>query len=78
MTEVIQTQELKTLIERIERLEEDKSNVQMDIKEVYSEAKSLGFDTKIIKRVIKLRKMDAASREEEKSLVEIYSDALGI
>lgn len=78
MTEVIQTQELKTLIERIERLEEDKTNVQTDIKEVYSEAKSLGFDTKIIKRVIKLRKMDEASREEEKSLVEIYSDALGI
>ncbi|HEX3915848.1 MAG TPA: DUF2312 domain-containing protein [Caulobacteraceae bacterium] len=68
---------LKSLIERIERLEEDKAAVMTDLKEVYSEAKGEGFDVKIIRKVIRLRKADAAKREEEDALVELYISAIG-
>ena len=69
--------QLKSLVERIERLEEEKKATSGDIKEVYAEAKANGFDTKIIRKVIALRKRDAAEREEEESLVELYLNALG-
>ena len=68
---------LKSLIERIERLEEDKAVVANDLKEVYAEAKGEGFDTKIIRKVIRLRKADAAKRQEEEALVELYITAIG-
>jgi uncharacterized protein (UPF0335 family) len=68
---------LKSLIERIERLEEDKAAVMTDLKEVYSEAKGEGFDVKIIRKVVRLRKADAAKREEEDALVELYISAIG-
>ena len=68
---------LKSLIERIERLEEDRAAVAGDLKEVYAEAKGEGFDTKIIRKVIRLRKADAAKRSEEEALIELYIMAIG-
>ncbi len=68
---------LKSLIERIERLEEDKAAVANDLKEVYAEAKGEGFDTKIIRKVVRLRKADAAKRSEEEALIELYITAIG-
>jgi uncharacterized protein (UPF0335 family) len=68
---------LKSLVERIERLEEDRAAVASDLKEVYAEAKGEGFDTKIIRKVVRLRKADAAKRQEEEALVELYISAIG-
>ncbi len=68
---------LKSLIERIERLEEDKTAVMADLKEVYSEAKGEGFDSKIIRKVVRLRKQDKAKRQEEEALVDLYLSAIG-
>jgi uncharacterized protein (UPF0335 family) len=68
---------LKSLVERIERLEEDKAVVANDLKEVYAEAKGEGFDTKILRKVIRLRKADAAKRQEEEALIELYVSAIG-
>jgi uncharacterized protein (UPF0335 family) len=71
-----QTQ-LKTIIERIERLEEDKAAIMTDLKEVYAEAKGNGFDTKILRKVVRLRKQDKAKRQEEDALVDLYLSAIG-
>jgi uncharacterized protein (UPF0335 family) len=71
-----QTQ-LKTIIERIERLEEDKAAVMTDLKEVYAEAKGNGFDVKILRKVVRLRKQDKAKRQEEDALVDLYLSAIG-
>jgi uncharacterized protein (UPF0335 family) len=68
---------LKSLVERIERLEEDKAAVASDLKEVYAEAKGEGFDTKILRKVIRLRKADTAKRQEEEALIELYVSAIG-
>jgi len=68
---------LKSLVERIERLEEDRAAVAADLKEVYAEAKGEGFDTKIIRKVVRLRKADAAKRSEEEALIELYITAIG-
>jgi uncharacterized protein (UPF0335 family) len=68
---------LKSLVERIERLEEDKVAVAADLKEVYAEAKGEGFDTKIIRKVIRLRKQDTAKRQEEEALIDLYISAIG-
>jgi uncharacterized protein (UPF0335 family) len=68
---------LKSFIERVERLEEEKAALAADIREVYSEAKGEGFDTKIIRKVIRLRKADAAKRSEEEALIELYITAIG-
>jgi uncharacterized protein (UPF0335 family) len=68
---------LKSLIERIERLEEDKAAVAADLKEVYAEAKGEGFDTKIVRKVIRMRKQDTAKRQEEEALIELYLSAIG-
>jgi uncharacterized protein (UPF0335 family) len=68
---------LKSLIERIERLEEDKASVAGDLKEVYAEAKGEGFDSKIIRKVVRLRKQDQAKRQEEEALVDLYISAIG-
>lgn len=67
---------LKSLVARIERLEEDRAAVSNDLKEVYAEAKGEGFDVKILRKVIRLRKMDAAKRQEEEALVELYATAI--
>ncbi|MDB5483761.1 MAG: hypothetical protein JWO83_4814 [Caulobacteraceae bacterium] len=68
---------LKSLIERIERLEEDKAAVSTDLKEVYAEAKGEGFDTKIVRKVVRLRKQDKAKRQEEEALIDLYISAIG-
>lgn len=70
--------QLRALIERIERLEEDKKDVTDDIKDVYAEAKGTGFDTKAIRTIIKQRKKDAAERQEEESILDLYKAALGM
>lgn len=69
---------LRSLIERIERLEEEKSGITSDIKDVYGEAKSAGFDPKIMRAVIKLRKMSSADRDEQEWLLETYRKALDL
>lgn len=68
---------LKAFIERIERLEEEKKAIADDIKEVYAEAKINGYDTKIIRKIVQLRKMDATKRREETELLDLYLTALG-
>ena len=69
--------QLKSIIERIERLEEDKSNVAADLKEVYAEAKGNGFDTKILRKVVRYRKQDRAKVQEEEALLDLYLSAIG-
>ncbi len=68
---------LRSFIERVERLEEDKAAVMEDIKEVYAEAKGEGYETKILRQVIRLRKMDRADRQEQEALLDLYLSALG-
>lgn len=70
--------ELRQLIERIERLEEEKTALQDDIKEVMAEAKGRGYNTKAIRTIIRLRKKDPNERQEEEALVELYMNALGM
>lgn len=70
--------QITSIVQRIERLEDEKSQIAEDIKEVYKEAKGNGFDPKIIKKVVALRKMDAAKRLEEQALIATYMDALGM
>ena len=73
----ISAHRLKSFIERIERLEEEKTALGADMREVFGEAKSSGFDPKIMRQVIKLRKMDANDRQEQESALQIYLDAIG-
>jgi uncharacterized protein (UPF0335 family) len=70
--------QLRSLVERIERLEEEKKTIAGDIKEVYGEAKSQGFDTKILRKVVALRKRDRHEREEEEAMLDLYLGALGM
>lgn len=70
--------QLRSLIERIERLEEEKKAIAADIKEIYGEAKSSGFDTKIMRKVVSLRKKDSAERQEEEAMLDLYLGALGM
>lgn len=69
---------LKQYIDKIERLEEEKTNIQTDIKEVYAEAGGNGFDVKTIRQLIKIRKLQPAEREEQETLLETYMAALGM
>ncbi len=69
---------LKSFIERIERLEEEKAALVADIREVYSEAKGTGFDVKIMRQVIRLRKMETADRQEQDAILDLYLSALGM
>ena len=68
---------LRSLIERIERLEEDKAAVMNDMKEVYAEAKGEGYDVKTLRKVIRIRKQDRAKRQEEEAILDLYLSALG-
>jgi uncharacterized protein (UPF0335 family) len=70
--------QLKSLVERIEHLEEEKAALTADIREVYSEAKGQGFDTKIIRQVVRLRKLDRADRQEQEAILDLYLAALGM
>jgi len=69
---------LRSFIERIERLEEERATIAVDIREVYAEAKANGFDPKIMRQVVKLRKMESADRQEQEAMLEIYKEALGM
>lgn len=69
--------QLKSFVERIERLEEEKQTIADDIKDVYAEAKANGYDTKILRQVIRIRKQDKSEREEMESILELYMNALG-
>lgn len=80
MTEVgvIAADRLRSLIERIERLEEEKKALSGDIRDVFAEAKSAGFDVKIMRAILKLRKMNAADRDEQEFLLDTYRKALDL
>ncbi|SDA21756.1 DUF2312 domain-containing protein [Sphingomonas sp. NFR15] len=78
MTDTIAADRLRLLIERIERLEEEKRGIADDIKDVYGEAKSTGFDTKTIRQIVRLRKMEKHHRDEAAALLETYMQALGL
>ncbi len=69
---------LRAFIERIERLEEEKAALAADVREVYAEAKSTGFDVKTMRQVIRLRKMDRSDREEQEHLLDLYKRAIGL
>ena len=69
---------LRTIIERIERLEEEKKALSEDVREVFSEAKGAGFDVKVIRQVVRLRKMDATDRSEMEQVLDVYKRALGM
>jgi uncharacterized protein (UPF0335 family) len=70
--------QLKSIVERVERLEEEKTALSGDLKEVYAEAKGHGFDTKIVRQVVRLRKMETTEREEREALLDLYMSALGM
>lgn len=74
----IATEKLRSYVERIERLEEEKSGLAADVREVFAEAKANGFDTKTMRQVIKLRKLDAHKRQEEEHMLELYKRALDL
>ena len=69
---------LRAFIQRIEKLEEDKAAVGEDLKEVYAEAKGVGFDTKIIRQIVRLRKVELEKRRENDELLELYKAAIGM
>jgi uncharacterized protein (UPF0335 family) len=69
-------EQLKSFIDRIERLEEERAALSADIKEVYSEAKGTGFDTKIMRQIVRLRKLDKADYQEQEALLEMYKRAM--
>lgn len=70
--------QLRAFVERIERMEEEKASIAEDIKQIYAEAKGNGFDTKILRMVVRIRKMDANERLEQEALLELYLSALGM
>jgi uncharacterized protein (UPF0335 family) len=74
----VSADQLKALIERIERLEEEKAGIAGDIKDVYAEAKGTGFDTAAIRKIVALRKKDHAERQEEEAILDLYRQALGM
>ncbi len=73
----VAAERLRSFVQRIERLEEDKAALALDLREVYAEAKGEGFDTKVLRKLISLRKRDARERAEEDQLLELYLSALG-
>ncbi|WP_062017675.1 DUF2312 domain-containing protein [Aureimonas sp. AU4] len=77
-TEEVAQDQLRSFVERIERLEEEKKTISDDIKDVYSEAKGTGFDTKVLRKVISLRKQDANERQEQEAILDLYLQALGM
>ena len=78
MTDLINSEQLQLLIERIERLEEEKKEISDGIKDVYAEAKSVGYDVKTMRATVKLRKLERHAREEAEALLETYKSALGL
>jgi uncharacterized protein (UPF0335 family) len=72
----VASERLKSFVDRIERLEEEKAALAGDIREIYSEAKGTGFDVKVLRQIIRLRKMDASDRSEMEELIDVYKRAL--
>lgn len=70
--------ELKRLVDQIERLDEERKGIVGDMKDKFTEAKGLGFDAKVLRKVLALRKKSAAEREEEEAILDVYLDALGM
>ena len=77
-TQSIAADQLKAIVERIERLEEEKAALGSDIRDVYAEAKGNGFDVKVLRKIVALRRKDHAERQEEESILELYLQALGM
>ncbi len=73
----VAAERLRGFIERVERLEEEKQTIMGDMKEVYAEAKGEGYDTKVLRQIIRLRKMDQADRQEQEALLDLYLSAIG-
>lgn len=71
-------QRLRLLVERVERLEEEKQAIADDVRDVYAEAKAVGYDAKIMRQIVRLRKMDPAARREEAMVLDTYKSALGL
>jgi uncharacterized protein (UPF0335 family) len=76
--ESVAQDQLRAFIERIERMEEEKKAIADDIKEIYAEAKGNGFDIKVLRQVIRIRKLDHAERMEQEAILELYMTALGM
>ena len=74
----IARERLQSFVERIERLEEEKDALTSDIREVYSEAKSVGFDIKIMRQIVRLRRLDSSDRQQQEELLNVYKNALGM
>lgn len=74
----VAAEELRAFIERIERLEEEKKTISDDIKDVYGEAKGRGYDSKVLRKIVSLRKQDANERAEQDAILELYLQALGM
>lgn len=74
----VAAEQLKSFIERIERLETEKTTISDDIKDVFAEAKSAGYDVAILREVLRIRKQDKAEREEKEAILELYLSALGM
>jgi uncharacterized protein (UPF0335 family) len=74
----IAADQLRSLVERIEKLEEEKNALGADIRDVYAQAKGSGFDLKVMRQVVRLRKMNSADRQEQETLLDIYKRALGL
>jgi uncharacterized protein (UPF0335 family) len=77
-TDSVAQDQLRAFIERIERMEEEKRGIADDIKEIYAEAKGNGFDTKVLRQIVRIRKQDHAERMEQEALLELYMAALGM
>lgn len=71
-------EQLRAFIERIERMEEEKKAIADDIREIYAEAKGNGFDTKVLRQVVRIRKLDKAERMEQEAILDLYLHALGM
>ena len=74
----IARERLKSFVERIENLEEEKSALTADIREIYSEAKGIGLDVKILRQIVSLRKLDSSDRQQQEELLDLYKNALGM
>lgn len=74
----IAVEQLRSYIERVERLEEEKAALQTDISEVYAEAKGNGFDARIMRQIVRIRRMDGEKRAEQEALLDLYQRALGM
>ena len=78
MSDSVASGQLRAIIERIERLEEEKKTIADDVKEVYGEAKSMGYDAKVIRKVVAIRKLDQNERMEQEAVLDTYLAALGM